>query len=70
VIRPPTRGDLLWRAEQDRVRHAQWLAAAARGGTCGLHRAVCQAFAADARIRLAATLRALRAIPPKTRRAA
>lgn len=57
------RGTLLWRADQDRVRHAQWIAAAGRGGTCGLHRAVCLAFAADARIRLANTLRALRALP-------
>lgn len=57
------RGELLWQADQDRVRHAMWIAAASRGGTCGLHRAVCLAFATDARIRLTNTLRALRALP-------
>ena len=71
--RVETRGALLRQAYDDRWRHHQWLAAAGRGGTCGLHRAECLALAAAARRRLAATLAAIRAhdeVRGRARRAA
>lgn len=58
--RDPERWALMWAIDTAFVRHAQWLAAAGRGGTCGLHRAECQARAAEARRALARALAALR----------
>jgi hypothetical protein len=59
----------MWRVDQALVRHAQWLAAAGRGGACGLHRAECQTRAAEARRDLAGALAALRTHDAATSRA-